>query len=167
MVRGARRLLAREEAEQARIERERQEEARVRREQQAREKAERERADRERAERCGSGSCCFSPASGLLRLPAGSAACSETMQQTYTCKRSRPLMPTHTQMHPHALGCCPGCLLRRAKAERAERKAAVEAAKAERRERERQARAEKERQRQVRGSSFSRGQGPGCGAGAP
>ncbi|PSC75029.1 hypothetical protein C2E20_1867 [Micractinium conductrix] len=51
MVRQARRLLAREEAEQARIERERQEEARVRREQQLREKAERERADRERAEK--------------------------------------------------------------------------------------------------------------------
>ena len=51
MVRQARRLLAREEAEQARIERERQEEARARREQQLREKAERERADRERAEK--------------------------------------------------------------------------------------------------------------------
>lgn len=47
----ARRLLAAEEAEQARIEKERAEEARARREQQQREKAERERADRERAEK--------------------------------------------------------------------------------------------------------------------
>lgn len=51
MARRVRRILAQEEAEQARIEQERQEEARVRREQQQRDKAERERADRERAER--------------------------------------------------------------------------------------------------------------------
>ena len=55
-------------------------------------------------------------------------------------------LATHPPLYLSACLCAPSC---RAKAERAERKAALEAAKAERRERERLQRLEKERQRQV------------------